>query len=72
LLLEGQDTTFYLYNTDEKKIHIIVSQWLNVYRTGLEIFGKRLTRDDAVARDEATQAGSRAGSIRATNKTRSW
>jgi hypothetical protein len=72
LLLEGQDTTFYLYNTDEKKIHIIVSQWLNVYRTGLEIFGERLTRDDAVARDEATQAGSRAGSIRATNKTRSW
>ena len=72
MLLEGQDTTFYLHNTDGKKIHIIVSQWLNVYRTRLEIFEERLTCDDVVARDEATQAESRAGSIRATDKTRSW
>jgi len=49
-----------------------VSQWLNVYRTRLEIFEERLTCDDVVARDEATQAESRAGSIRATDKTRSW
>jgi hypothetical protein len=33
---------------------------------------ERLIRDDVVVEDEATQAGSRARSIHATDKTRLW
>jgi hypothetical protein len=40
-----------------------MSRWLNFFRPKLETFRERLTLDDVVAKDEATQAGVEVGSI---------
>ena len=42
-----------------------MSWWFNVCHTGLETFEERLTFDDVVAEDEATQEGVRAESSHA-------
>ena len=42
-----------------------MSWWFNVCHTGLETFEERLTFDDVVAEDEATQVGVRAESSHA-------
>jgi len=45
-----------------------VSWWFNVCHTGLETFKERLTFDDVVAEDEATQVGVRAEFSRAIDE----
>jgi hypothetical protein len=70
LLREGQEAVSYLCNIDEEsEVHIVASWWLNVYRTGLKIFEKKLTLDDDMTKDEVTQAG--AEFSRATDESRS-
>jgi hypothetical protein len=49
-----------------------MSQWLNVCRTKLKIFRERLTLDDVVTKDEATQAGVEVGSSRVTDELESF
>jgi hypothetical protein len=69
MLQEGREVASYLCNIEEEsECHTIASWWLNVFRTGLDIFGERLTFDDALAQDEATQAGAGAGSSRAIDE----
>jgi len=69
MLHKGQEVASYILNVDEKsKVHIIASQWLNVYRTRLDAFEERLTLDDVVEKNEATQASEGARSSRATNE----
>jgi hypothetical protein len=59
----------YLRNTDEEiKVHTVVSRWFNVCCTGLDNFGEKLTLDDVVAEDKATQTGAGAGSSCATHE----
>jgi len=54
MLQKGQEAASYILNIDEKsKVHIIASQWLNVYRTRLDAFEERLTLDDVVEKNEA-------------------
>jgi hypothetical protein len=69
LLRKGQNVASYLHSTDkENEVHTIASRWLNVWCTRLETFGERLTLDDAMVEDEATQAGARARSSYATDE----
>jgi len=48
-----------------------MSRWLNICRTGLDIFREWLTLDDVMAGDKATYIGVGAGSSCATNVPRS-
>jgi hypothetical protein len=69
MLQKGQEAASYIRNADEKsKVHIIASQWLNVYRIKLDAFEERLTLDDVVEENEATQAGEGARSSHATDE----
>ena len=72
MLQKGQNVVFYLCSTDkEGEVHTVASRWLNVCCTGLETFEERLTLDDVMVEDEATQAGARAGSGCATDEPES-
>ena len=65
---EGWDTASYVCNTDkENKVHTVSFWWLNVCHTGFNIFGERLTLDEAMIEDETTQEGTRIGSGCATD-----
>jgi hypothetical protein len=47
-----------LRNIDEENEgYTYMSRWFNVFCTRLVTFGKRLTLDDVVTEDEATQTG---------------
>ena len=66
MLWEGQEVASYL-----RKVHTVTSQWLNICRTGLDIFEEMLTLDVAMAEDEATLANARAEYSRGITKLRS-
>jgi len=69
LLREGREAASYLCRTEEEsEVHIIASRWLNICRTGLVTFEERLTLDDSMVEDEATQVGAGGGSSHATDK----
>ena len=73
MLQEGRESTSYLCNTDkERKVYIVASQWLNVCHTGLDTFREWLTLDDAIADNEATQAGAGAKSNCASDEHESF
>jgi hypothetical protein len=56
LLREGWETVSHLCNTDEEsKVHTVASRWLNICRIGFKIFEKKLTLNDVMAEDGATQ-----------------
>jgi len=72
MLQEGREVESYLCNSEEEsECHTIASWWLNVFRTGLDTFEERLTFDDVLAQDEATQAGAGAGSSRTIDEPKS-
>jgi hypothetical protein len=72
LLRKSQNVVSYLCSTDkESKVHTVASKWLNVCCNGLETFEERLTLDDVMVEDEATQAEARAGSGCATDEPES-
>jgi hypothetical protein len=62
-----------LYNIDEEnKGYTYMSQWFNVCCTRLETFKERLTLDDVVAEDEATQTRAGDGSSHAIDEPESF
>ena len=70
MLREGREAAFYLHNIDEEsEVHNVAFWWLNVYRTGLEIFGKKLTLYDDMKGDNVTQARARFSHV--ANESRS-
>ena len=72
MLRKGQNVVSYLCSIDkESEVHTVASRWLNACCTGLETFEEKLTLDDVMVEDEATQAGARAGSGCATDEPES-
>jgi hypothetical protein len=62
-----------LRNIDEENEgYTYMSRWFNVFCTRLVTFGKRLTLDDVVTEDEATQTGVEDGSSCAIDEPKSF
>jgi hypothetical protein len=69
MLHEGREIISVLYNIDkENEGYNYVSWWFDVCRIGFKTFGERLTLDDVVVQDEATQTGAGDGPNRAINE----
>jgi hypothetical protein len=73
MLREGRKATSVLCNIDEEnKGYTYMSWWFNVCCTRLKTFEERLTLDDVVAEDEATQIGAGDGSSHAIDEPESF
>jgi len=73
MLWEGQKAISVLCNIDEEnKGYTYMFWWFNVCCIRLETFKERLTLDDVVAEDEATQTGAGDGSSHAIDESESF
>ena len=73
MLRKGRKVIFVLCNIDEEnKGYTYMFRWFNVCCIRFETFEERLTLDDVVAEDEATQIGAGDGSSHAIDEPESF